>query len=265
MSNSQKIVLAIVSGLFLLLYLGFDTKPSTQKKIDEIRSLNATSTDINSLLLNARKNLRPEDAKGILVAESLLSEAKNTTDKTEAFKELSKAWYQVKQFALAGYYAKQVAENEDTADAWAIAGATFNTGMNRETKDNVKEYCKSEAIQSFENAISLNPDNVTYRANLAICYVERPAEDQPMEGIQQLLKLNKKHPDNVFVLYTLGRLGVQTSQFEKAKARLEKANKLEPDNIKVNCLLAQVYQKLGELDKAKTFQDICTSFGKTKR
>ena len=266
MSKTQLLVLSFVGLLFLLLYFGFDTKPKTQKEVERVRTLTAESTDINSLLLTAKKNLKPAEASEVLIAESKLSEAnKNETDKTEAFKALSSAWYKINRFAIAGYYAQQVAEIESTDEAWSIAGATYNRGMNLESEQKVKDYCTNRAIQAFENAVSLKPSNVNHKANLAVCYAENPPKDNPMKGVKMLLDLNRQNPENIAVLTSLGRFGIQTGQYEKAAGRLEKALLLSPQNVKVNCLLAQVYEKLGQAEKAKTFEDKCQSLASAQR
>jgi len=259
MSKTQLAVLSFAAALFLLLYFGFDTKPKAQKEINKDRIEKAESTSINSLLLSEKNNLKPEEASEVLLAEAKLSEAKNDLDKTEAYKVLSSAWYKINRFAIAGYYAQEVAEKEATAEAWSIAGATYNQGMNLEKEEKVKDFC------TFENAISLDPSNVTHRVNLAVCYADNPPQDNPMKGILMLIDLNKKHPENVPTLFNLGRLGIQTGQFEKAKARLELALEIEPKNIKVNCLLAQVYEKLGLTEKATTFKNICQSLAEAQR
>ena len=54
------------------------------------------------MLLTAKDNLKPEQASGVLLAEAKLSEAKTEIEKTEAYKELSSAWYKINHFAIAG-------------------------------------------------------------------------------------------------------------------------------------------------------------------
>lgn len=265
MSKTQLAVLSFAGALFLLLYFGFDTKPKAQKEINKDRIEIAESTSINSLLLSAKNNLKSEDASEVLLAEAKLSEAKNDLDKTEAYKKLSSAWYKINRFAIAGYYAQLVADQEATHEAWSIAGATYNRGMNFEKEEKVIEFCAGRAVQAFENAISLDPTNVTHKVNLAVCYAERPPKENPMKGVMMLLDLNKKHPENVSALVSLGRFGIQTGQYEKAMGRLEKALQLEPKNIKVNCLLADVYEKLGLTEKATTFKNICQSLAEAQR
>lgn len=264
MSKSQLFVLSLACIFFSILYFGFDTKPETQQELENTRALNKESTSINSLLMTAKKELKPENAQGVLLAEAQLDEAKNDSTKVEAYKALSSAWYQISRFAIAGFYAEKVAEVKNTDLAWSITGATYNKGMNLEKEEKVKEYCTSRAIQAFENAISLNPSNATHKVNLAVCYTERPPEGNPMKGVKMLLDISKKNPDNIAVLTSLGRFGMQTGQFEKAVARLEKALQIAPNNIKVNCLLAQAYEGVGQKEKAKTFNEICQSLAEAQ-
>ena len=167
MSKTQLAILSFAVTLFLVLYFGFDTKPKAQNEINKDRIENAESTSINSLLLSAKNNLKPEDAGEVLLAEAKLSEAKNELDKTEAYKVLSSAWYKINRFAIAGYYAQLVADQEATAEAWSIAGATYNRGLNFEKEEKVVDFCTNRAIQAFENAISLDPSNVTHRVYLS--------------------------------------------------------------------------------------------------
>ena len=125
----------------------------------------------------------------------------------------------------------KVAELENTEQAWSIAGTTMTLGLKNADQEKIKKFCSKNAIKAFENAISMDPENVQHRTNLAICYAEYPSQDNPMQGIMMLLDLNKKHPDNVGVLITLARFGMQTGQFEKVQGRLQKVLSLEPDNL----------------------------------
>nr|HRO74505.1 bacterial transcriptional activator domain-containing protein [Saprospiraceae bacterium] len=71
--------------------------------------------------------------------------------------------------------------------------------------------------------------------------------------------LNKQHPKNVTVLNQLGRLALQTKQYDKALERLEAAIQLEPDNKNTNCLLATVYQETGNQAKADEYNKKCVN------
>ena len=116
-----------------------------------------------------------------------------------------------------------------------------------------------EGVMAFENAISINPDNIAHKVNLALCYAERPPVDNPMKGVLMLVELNKSAPKNVLVLNTLARLAIRTGQYDRAIERLSTAIEEEPNNEKSICLLAQAYEAKGDTENASVFKQRCQS------
>ena len=255
MTKSQLIILCGSIFLFLGIYFGFDTKTPEQKKVEKVRTLTAESTDINSLLGSARNEISPEQSGEILLLEAEVNETSDQDAKVEAMKKLSGAWYQAKFPSISGFYAEQIAELTNTAEAWAIAGSTYSAGIKSEKKELSRAFCQERALKAFENAVSLQPENTIHRLNLALTHVEGPS---PMKGILDIRALNEKHPENVPVIVALGRLSLRSGQNDKAVARLESAINLEPDNKNAICLLAQAYKSVGNI-KADTFEKKCQS------
>lgn len=243
--------------LFAVLYFGFDTKPSKQKEIEKDRASAFTSTDINSLLVDAKSDLPAQASASLEALEGDAERASADTAKAAAYKQLSSFWYQLEKPAIAGYYAEKVAEMSRTEEAWSIAGTTFSLCLQREQEDKIKSFCTEHAVQALEKAASLNPENVQHKVNLALVYAENPPKETPMKGILMLVDLNKQFPDNVLILTQLGRLAIKTSQFDRAVQRLGRAVELAPDNQAAICLLAQAYEGMGDQTKAAEFKSKC--------
>jgi tetratricopeptide (TPR) repeat protein len=243
--------------LCLVLFFGFDTKSENQEAVEKSRALNAVSTDINALLVGAKKTLPASQLAEVEVFEHQLSDAQTEEDRTKVMKKLSGAWFELGQRSIAGFYAEKVAEFEKTEEAWSLAGTTYSLCLQVAKEEKIKSYCSERAVQAFESAISINPDNTQHQTNLALVYTEKPPADNPMKGILMLIELNKKFPENVSVLVNLGRLGIKTNQFEKAVERLEKATSLDPQNKIAFCLLANAYQGVGNSAKAVEAQEQC--------
>jgi tetratricopeptide (TPR) repeat protein len=254
----QWTVLGSAVVLFLILYFGCDTKPAVQKALEKSRALTVESTDLSELLLNAKASLSAVQAADLEQLEQQLDSAATDSGRVETLKQLSGAWYQLGQPAIAGTYAQQVAEQVNDEQSWSITGTTFSIclQMNREN-DLVRQYCQGRAVKAFENAISINPANTAHRVNLALTYAEMPPPNEPMKGILMLRELNQQQPENVLVLNSLARLAIKTGQWERAKERLQQAAKLEPENADTVCMLAQVYAQLGDATQAKTFETQC--------
>ena len=142
----------------------------------------------------------------VLALENDVEKASSDTAKAAAYRQLSSQWYQMEKPGIAGYYAEKVAEITRDEEAWSIAGTTYSLCLQREQEEKIKRFCTEHAVQSLEKAVSLNPDNMQHKVNLALIYAENPPKEMPMKGILMLIDLNKQHPDDVLVLTQLGRL-----------------------------------------------------------
>lgn len=257
MTKLQWAAIAGALALFFVLYLGCERKPQDIASLETSRALSVESTDIKAVIQDAKASLAPGKQSLIMGLEQDLESSLDDSTRVTLYKELSGEWYQLQRFSIAGYYAQQVAEIENTEGSWSIAGTTYSICTQRTTEERIKSFCAGRAVQAFESAISLNPENVANRVNLALTYTNNPPEDNPMKGVLMLRELNQEAPSNVLVLNALGRLSIRTGQFENAVKRLEAALNAEPQNVTTICLLAQAYEGTGNPEQAKQFADQC--------
>jgi len=243
--------------LVFALYYGCDTKPKAQQELERSRALSAESTGEESIKAAALQRLSPANTAEIQQLEQQLNDAVLDTARASALKSLSSRWYNLEEPAMAGIYAQRVAELENTEESWSIAGTTFSICTQRANDDQIRDFCSGRAIQSFEAAASLDPGNLRHKVNLALVYTENPPENNPMRGIQMLLELNQSNPDNVYILNNLGRLSIQTGQYERAIERLTKVLELESDNRRAICLLANAYNGKGDQQQAAVYRQRC--------
>ncbi len=258
MQSKQWIAIAVAALLFLVIYGLLDRLPPERQAINEQRALAVEATDINALLQEARADLPPLVEADLTALEVRLEEASTDSARVEAFKALSSRWYRQGNPAIAGYYAQEVAELQETDEAWGIAGSTYVICLQRAERAKVRAYCTQRAVSAFEKAISLNPEQLDYRINLALVYTENPPEDNPMKGVLMLRTLNQAHPENVSVMNQLARLAIRTGQYEKALERLQRAEELQPDNRSTLCLLAEAYRASGQSERATAYAKRCS-------
>lgn len=258
MNRKQTIILLCGVLLFGILYFGFDKVPPKQKALEKSGALNVELTSLTNLLREALPQLSGQQ-KSVVEAMNLdlNSPSIDTLKKIEVLKSLSGTWYDYGYPEIAGIYAEDIASMDKLAQSWSITGTTFALCVKNNTKQNVRDFCTKRAVKAFENAISIEPNVVDHRINLAICYVDNPAPENPMQGILMLRELNTKNPENVSVLNQLGRLAIQTNQIEKAIERLESAIAIEPNNKNTICLLATAYKSAGMDSKAKEYENMC--------
>lgn len=257
MSKLQSIVLATGFLLFSLLYFGFSPKPKKIASIESNRVISSATVDINNLIRAVQDSLSSDQRSYLITLEKEIEASENESNKTNLLKRLSSKWFEYGQPQIAGFYAEKVAEVENTVEAWSITGTTYAAAFKGKFSEKVKDFALTNATAAFENAISLDPSAMQPKVNLALCYVEKPLKDNPMKGILMLVDLNKQYPDNPLVLTNLGRLAIQTGQWDKAIQRLGRAVEIDPTNRNANCLLAQAYAETGEKEKATIYMEKC--------
>lgn len=259
MNKAQIVVVFAAAVLFSGLYFGFDTKPGKHKSIERSRSLQGESTSFETLLAQAMKQLSPEQATKLTELEEKLDAASSDANRILQLKNLSGLWYDFGQLPIAGGFAEQVAQLEQADSAWSVAGGTFFNALLATTDPALRQYCASHAVKAFESAVSLAPNVVEHRVNLALVWAENPPPDNPMQAVLMLRDLESKYPQSAAVYNALGRLAIKTGQWQRATERLEQAWALDKKNPNTPCLLAKAYEGLGNIAKSTEYAQRCNA------
>ncbi len=256
----QKQQLYYVIGAIILLavlYFGFDINPSTQKAIEKSRALNTAEYDIPSFQAEAKKDLKKDEIGYLETLEAQVQHAGQDSAKLNILKQLSGYWFTLGNPVMAGLYAKEIAERENTAMSWSITGTTFASGLPQDLEEKQKLFARNQALEAFEKAISLEPAEVDHRINQALCYIELPEAGEPMKGIQMLAGLATNYPQSPAPPYHLARLAVRTGQYERALTRIEQAIKLDSTDSRIACLAIDIYTALNKPEEASRLTDRC--------
>lgn len=256
MGRSQWIAIVVVSLLLVLTYWGCPVRPPEME--DGFKRGPLESTGLESLIRAARAKLKPAEIATLASLESRLEKEELPDNRRPILEQLAGEWYKAGQPAISGIYAKEIAEETNTEDAWSITATTFNICIKQEgVDDKTRQFCASQAEQAYQAAISLDPEDPDNRINLAVSYTDFPPRDNPMKGILLLRELEQQYPSNARVYTTLAQLAIKTNQWEKAAERLEKAVELAPNNPDAICNLARVYETLKRMDEAAPFAARC--------
>ncbi len=258
MGKAQWILLSVGIVTVAVMYLTLDSRPPEAYEYEDSRVFQMQTTSASNLIREKLPKLDEENQMRIRSINASIENSSDLTDSVARMKELSGAWYQQEEPVLAGYYAEQVAELEATAPSWSMAGTTYALALHKENvAPKERAFAADQARSAFEKAITLEPKNLDHRINLALTFVQAPLENQPMKGIQMLLELNRKHPENASVIYQLGRLAIQTGQYERAIERLERVLTLQPNRKNAHCLLADAYASTQQPKKAEASRQAC--------
>lgn len=105
----------------------------------------------------------------------------------------------------------------------------------------------SDAIESFETAISLEPQNAEALNNLAVIYRQIGRTDDALEHVNKALA---QEPDNPEILYNLGNIQKDLGNSREAIEAYERAVELEPDLAPAYNNLGTMYDRLGDTSSA---------------
>lgn len=140
---------------------------------------------------------------------------------------------------------------------------------------------QKEAVNSYQKAIVLSPENLDYRYSLAYLYYEMKSYDKAEKEVDFILSHNEKHyqarvlqallklndkdylgaekilEDNMkagcndaFTLISLGKVYCELDNFEKAEKVIKEVIEKEPENLNYISDLADVYIKEKKYDDA---------------
>lgn len=244
MQNKQWILIVVAVGLISLLFFFGKTIQKSDSK-ETTTKAEVQEVDFKSIeqLFISQSNL-PDSIINVL------QKFKDNEKDTASLLNLALAYRDLHQPHLAGYYFEQLAKANNSAHYYERAGNAFLNGYRNNIDSNILNNLLTFAIQSFEKAIDLEPNNVAAKINLGTVYVESGSE--PMKGIGILREIVDEDPNNIEVIVLLGRFSLQSGQYDKAKERLEGALKIDPNNAEAMYFLAFTEAELG--NKARALQ-----------
>ncbi|CAH0999761.1 hypothetical protein LEM8419_01061 [Neolewinella maritima] len=257
MHRPQWIAAAITLLLIAVTYWGCPVRPPEME--EGFNRAPSAATGVQSLIREAHTQLTPAQRATLSTLEDRLASQEEDSARVEVLQQLASEWYKAGQPGISGAFAAQIAELENTEDAWAIAATTFSLCLRQEgVAQKTRQYCTDQAEQAYQAAISLNPTNAEHRINLAVTYTDNPPPENPMKGILMLRELEQQYPEEPKVYITLAQLAIKTNQLDRAAERLRKADDLQPGNPDVVCSLAKVYENLGRAGEADIFARKCS-------
>ena len=137
---------------------------------------------------------------------------------------------------------------------WLRAGEGFYTGGLSQSDSDAYSYFILKAKSSFDKAYQLNSNNLDaryYRAIATMAIVSVNDRMKAMESIPELLQIVQIDSNHVPTIYTLGLMGIESAQYDKALQRFEKLISLQPFNAELYMYVGEIYLKKGDKATAK--------------
>jgi tetratricopeptide (TPR) repeat protein len=262
----QYITLSIAVALIAIIYWGGKTTPPAPKQgANRQPSMAAgmppSSTPVkpasfDSILNASRMQLSKAAADEVKTVENELAAIRDSSQMADVFIHLAQVWQKNKQLPLAAYYGAKAAKLENSEKKLTFAGQFFLDIMHDTTAPpSVQLWEAHEAEACLQQSITLAPDNDTPKLALASVYLE--ATGEPMRGVELLLGITREKPDDIPANLMLGRMSIQSGQFDKALGRFETVLKQEPQNTEALYFMAEAYKGKGNKAKAIELFEQC--------
>lgn len=209
----------------------------------------------DSILTASKQQLSKAVADSVKTIENEISAMRDSSRMAVVFDKLSKVWENAKQPQVAAFYNAKAAKLENSEKKLTFAGQFFLQLMENESFPSVQAWDAGEAASCLEQSLKINPNNEETKLALATAYIEGTGE--PMRGVQILLAITREKPDDIPANMLLGRMSIQSGQFDKAVGRFETILKNEPENKEALYFLAQAWEGKGDKKKAIELLEKC--------
>jgi tetratricopeptide (TPR) repeat protein len=237
------------SGLLLaILIFQFGRTTEPVKPVVANAAKSVPSFDIQGFISDQTRLL---SASAKLRLDSLSSNPDNLT-KTRALADFWKD--SSKAFEPYIFYTAQAAKLDNSEKNVTFAAQLFLEALRMEQNEAKLEWESAVAIDLFQRAIQLNPQNDDLKIGLGSCYIYgrgRSGDPQEtMKGIQEILEVARKDSTNMKAQLMLGVGGLVSGQYDKAIVRFNKVIEKEPANLEAVAYLADAYAASGNKGEA---------------
>jgi len=206
------------------------------------------AASFDSLLTEAKSQLPKTAADSVNAIENERTASRDSSQLAVVYNKLAGIYRRNRQLPIAAFYMGRAGKLENSGKTLTFAGQLFLELMQNERSSAVQIWEAREAAGLLEKAVTIQPDSETSQLALATAYIEGTGE--PMKGVQILRQITAKRPDDIPANMLLGRMSIQSGQYDKAVKRFETVLKADPDNTEAVYFLAETYEGLGDKPKA---------------
>jgi tetratricopeptide (TPR) repeat protein len=261
-------VIAIVVLVMVFIYINGSNKPTALAPTTQtgLASNNATPDKMDKANLFNFSQYETDEVKKLTPQDSTtyhkLASSKSDTSSIRALVSL---FIKIERPVLAGYYIKQLAESKKRdANEWYKAGKLFFESMGFfEPNSPYIGYFAGESKNAIEKALSINPQNLNAKSDLAALYIE--AEGETMKGVGLLKEIIQVDSNHRQALLYLGFLSMQSKQFDKAVIRFQKLVNLYPESPDYHRFLGEAFLQSGKNKQAKAELEVYKTMIRDKR
>ena len=255
----NKPLLLAGSGLLLILALYFFGRTTVPPKPAPPKIEN--TFNVIQFIDSAKKSLSPSQSVFLGSIENSVKRGDVQSQQSAAYTSIANFWKDsVHAFEPYIYYITEAAKLDNSEKSLTFAARLYLESLRGERDPTKSDWMCAQAISLFERALALNPENDDLKIGLGSVYVfGKGRTGDPaatMKGIQQLLSVVRKDPENLKAQLVLGVGGLMSGQYDKALERFKLIVEKEPGNVEAVAYLADTYAALGNKTEAIKYYTI---------
>lgn len=235
-------MLILMTALYMLPVKGLVTTDDNEQASTEGQA--ATAFTVEQLAEAARQNI---NSSLLVEIDELEKQLESRPDDTALLAQLASRWGELSVSNVSGLYFLKLAEESPSTANWLKAGDKLREGYKSARDTLQRAFLIEKALLSYKNALESDPESLDAKTGLGAVTVE--GTPNPMGGIQMLLQVLEKDPENPKANLTLALFSIQTGQYEKARDRLLTVVRKAPAG-EAYFYLGETYRNLGEREKA---------------
>lgn len=221
----------------------------------------APAFNIVNYVSEAKEKLSVPQLDYVNKLENSISRGDVKEQQIKVYNQLAAFWDDsLHEHELHLFYTSESAKLVNSEKNLTFAAQMMLDDLRNESNGALRGWKGEQAIDLFERAIAVNPDNVNLKVGLGSCYVfgKGMAGDpqETMKGIQQLLQVVRNDSMNMQAQLVLGIGGVISNQYTKAVDRLLIVTKNQPENLEAVSWLADAYAGVGDKPNALKWYEI---------
>jgi tetratricopeptide (TPR) repeat protein len=255
----NKQLLLAATGLILVAGLFFFGRTVSKKTTVTATPANAkTATpafNITQYITEVKQKLTASQVLTLGKLENSVTRGDVLNQQIAANNQLANFWKDsARSFEPYIYYLSAAAKLDKSEKNLTFAAQLILNNLRAEQDAAKLDWKTEQAIELFEQAITLNPESDDLKIGLGSCYIYGKGRtgkpEETMKGIQQLLAVVRKDSLNMKAQLVLGVGGYVSGQYDKAIDRLTKVVKAEPNNLEAIAFLADAYANKGDKTEA---------------
>ena len=228
----------------------FGRTVAVKSKQGPVKPQATNSFNIQQFIEQQKKQLPPSQIITLGKLENSVKRGDISAQQIVANTQLANFWKDsAHAFDPYAWYLSEAAKLDKSEKNLTFAAQLILASLRGEPDEAKLAWKTDLAIELFEKAIALNPDNDDLKIGLASCYVfgkgRTGGPQETMKGIQQLLEVVRRDSTNMKAQMVLGIGGYVSGQYDKAIDRLQKVVMAQPNNLEAIAFLADTYAAKG--------------------